>query len=128
MDLSPDGERLASADEDRVMRVWAVDSGKQVRSWSCSPGKDTVVRFAPDGRRVAGGGRGFEARIWDAETGKLLGRCCDDLFTAMERKYTQLFPGRKLEDFGLEKDRSVRSLFFLSSRRLLIGGERPGLN
>jgi hypothetical protein len=119
MDLSPDGERLASADEDRVMRVWAVDSGKQIRSWSCGLGRAVIVRFAPDGRRVAGGGRGFEARIWDAETGKLLGRCCGDFLARLERSFAKTHPGK------FERAKTVRWLAFLSSGRLLIGGERP---
>jgi RNA polymerase sigma factor (sigma-70 family) len=74
--FSADGKLVATADTERgakgsVVRIWEVDSGKEVRRLRARDGWLTAVAFAPDGRTVAGV-TGSTIHLWDANTGEEL--------------------------------------------------------
>jgi WD40 repeat protein len=64
--LSPDGNRLATAANDKTIRVWDAASGQQLLKIP----HDSLVQalaFSPDGNRLATGSRDKRARIWMLE-------------------------------------------------------------
>jgi WD40 repeat protein len=66
--FSPDGKRLAVAGKDAVVRLYDVETGKEVFSFPGHSGPVTRVAFSRDGTRLAaasGGERG-EVRVWRA--------------------------------------------------------------
>jgi len=71
--FSPDGKLLISAARrDGAVRLWEVDSGKEIRSWMyfawpVAPIPPLV--FSPDGGLVAAGPRNGVVRLWDALAG-----------------------------------------------------------
>jgi WD40 repeat protein/Flp pilus assembly protein TadD len=75
--FSPDGLRLASASLDATIRIWEVESGRELVTLRH---KEPVIRlcFSPDGRRLAagcgkwGGGGAGEFKVWDLATGQAL--------------------------------------------------------
>lgn len=91
--FSPDGKQLVSCGEDRTLRLWDVESGKEIRrceeiEYSIYTEKDKrvertikkaasdlaiyTVAFSSDGRHIAAGGLDKSIRIWEAGSGKLL--------------------------------------------------------
>jgi len=68
---SPDGVRLAAADELRI-RVWDAATGKRLSECQGPTSPIYRVAFSPDGSKVIGASSDQTARIWDALSGKEL--------------------------------------------------------
>jgi WD40 repeat protein len=70
MVFSPDGERIASAHDDKFVRIWNVTSGV---CWRLLKGHTRQVRsvaFSPDGKRLASASWDKTVRLWDLVTGQ----------------------------------------------------------
>jgi hypothetical protein len=71
MAFTPDGKLLASASRgDGALRLWEVDSGKEIRSWPYFdwPVGTTLV-FSPGGGLLSAGPRNGVVRFWEALAG-----------------------------------------------------------
>jgi WD40 repeat protein len=75
--LSPDGTRLVTGGWGGTVRMWDVQSGKEL--WAIPTGGQYVlaVAFSADGRQFATGtnGRPDYVKIWDAQTGAAVKSC-----------------------------------------------------
>jgi len=82
--FSPDGRRVLSgsgqpigvgqSDFDFTVRVWDLDSGRELRGLQGHTNWVTSVHFSPDGQRVLSGSYDHSVRLWEVETGKELRR------------------------------------------------------
>jgi WD40 repeat protein len=88
--FSPDGRRIASGAQDRVVRVWDATTGKQLWEGKGHSGTISAVAFSRDGRRLASASGGIlrdrqpggpvwpidqrnhvpDLKVWDAVTGE----------------------------------------------------------
>ena len=70
--LSRDGSRLATASEDRTLRIWDSKALKSLRTLNGHEGPVYAVAMSPDGRIVLSGGADKTVRLWDAKNGQEL--------------------------------------------------------
>ena len=64
--FSPDGKKIVSGSEDKTIRVWDAETGKEI----IPPlvGHSNIVysvAFSPDGKKIVSGSEDKSIRIWD---------------------------------------------------------------
>ncbi|MGZ8901902.1 MAG: WD40 repeat domain-containing protein, partial [Limisphaerales bacterium] len=69
--ISPDGSMVASAGDDRIIRLWNSRTGELIRSLEGHTGRIHSVAFSRDGSRVISGGgyQDHSVRVWNLVTG-----------------------------------------------------------
>jgi WD40 repeat protein len=70
--FSPDGRLLATAGYDRLIKLWDVTSGKEVRTLKDHSDAVYGVAFGPDGRLLTSAAADRAVKVWDVATGKRL--------------------------------------------------------
>ena len=74
--FSPDGLRLVSAATDDNVRIWDVESGKEIRRFA---NKNPVcATFSPDGHLIATGCHDGSIKLWDVNTVAATGSPAED--------------------------------------------------
>src|SRR5207249_1240600 len=68
--FSPDGKRIASANQDGI-NVWDATTGRQLLTYSGhgEEVRSSGIAFSPDGKWIASSGNDAAIRVWDSETG-----------------------------------------------------------
>src|SRR5262249_31489480 len=69
----PDGAQLASAGDNRTVRVWDAATGELLHSLTDHTGSVLSVAYRPDGAQLASAGDDRTVRVWDAATGEPAG-------------------------------------------------------
>ncbi|HVS34075.1 MAG TPA: sigma-70 family RNA polymerase sigma factor [Gemmataceae bacterium] len=70
--FSPDGKRALSASFDATVRVWDVETGKELHCLQGHTDRSDCAVFSPDGKRILSCSWDGTVRLWDVETGKEL--------------------------------------------------------
>ncbi|MEB3341052.1 WD40 repeat domain-containing serine/threonine-protein kinase [Okeania sp.] len=70
--FSPDSKIVASGSEDETIKLWEVNSGREILTLRGHLGYVNSVAFSPDGKILASGSDDKTIRFWDVQTGKLL--------------------------------------------------------
>jgi WD40 repeat protein/serine/threonine protein kinase len=71
--LSPDSERIASADQHGFLKIWDLPSGQLLHSIHAYPGGQArSVAFSPDGQRLASACWDGTVTVWEAQSGRSL--------------------------------------------------------
>lgn len=71
----PDGQRMMTCSYDGSLRVWNLESGKQIgKNWGDDSDDSAVctISLSPDGKKVASGSGDGAVRLWDLDTCKVI--------------------------------------------------------
>ncbi|MBI82185.1 MAG: hypothetical protein CMJ81_03225 [Planctomycetaceae bacterium] len=69
LEFSPDGQAIASGAADRMVKTFAVDDGRLLRSFEGHTHHALDVDWQANGRRLATAGADNVIKVWDSETG-----------------------------------------------------------
>ena len=70
--VTPDGQRAVSGSLDGTLKVWDLESGKELQTLSGHRVIVQVVAVTPDGQRAVSGSLDGTLKVWDLESGKEL--------------------------------------------------------
>ena len=65
LSFAPDGKQLASAGNDRLVRVWDVASGTMLTALTGHTHAVSALAYAPDGKLLVSAGTDGSVRVWD---------------------------------------------------------------
>jgi WD40 repeat protein len=69
---SPDGKTLASASQDKTVKLWDVGTGKELKTLNGHQDRVLSVSYSPDGKTLASASSDTTVKLWDTVTGKEL--------------------------------------------------------
>jgi WD40 repeat protein len=70
--VTPDGRRALSASNDKKLKLWDLDSGRQLRTLEGHSDSVTAVAVTPDGSRALSASRDNTLKLWDLRSGDVL--------------------------------------------------------
>src|SRR5262249_23481004 len=70
--ISPDGRYLASGAEGGEVKLWDLETGREVRCFTGLRNGVMSVAFSPDGQLLAAGCLGVRVVVWKAATGEVV--------------------------------------------------------
>jgi len=70
--VSPDGRRTVSASNDKTLKVWDLETGRELCTLQGHSASVSGVAVSPDGQRAVSASNARTLKVWDLETGSEL--------------------------------------------------------
>jgi len=72
--FSPDGKYIASAGEDKTIKLWEFSTGRELKTFNGHQSYVNQVMFSADGKRLISASRDRHIYFWDIESGEIIRR------------------------------------------------------
>jgi WD40 repeat protein len=72
VEFAPDGKSVATASYDKLIKLWDVESGKEIRTLKDHIDAVYALAFTPDGKRLVSASADRGVKVWDVVTGERL--------------------------------------------------------
>ena len=66
--IAPDGKTAISASEDKTLKIWDTESGRELKTLTGHTNSVTAVAIAPDGKTAISGSWDNTSDMWDTES------------------------------------------------------------
>ncbi len=70
--VTPDGCRTVSASGDGTLKVWELQTGRELQTFSGHAGGVTAVVVMPDGQRAISASNDGTLKVWELDSGREL--------------------------------------------------------
>jgi hypothetical protein len=94
--FSPDGKQILSGSYDNTIKLWDVNTGREIRTFSGHLSRVWSVAFSPDGKQILSGSDDNTIKLWDVNTGReiaqLIGFIDGEWLVIMPDKYYNSSP------------------------------------
>lgn len=70
--FAPDSKSIATASYDKLIKIWDVETGKEIRTLKDHIDAIYALAFTPDGKRIVSGAADRTIKVWDPATGERL--------------------------------------------------------
>jgi WD40 repeat protein len=67
--VTPDGRRVVSASWDQTLKVWELETGRELHTLAGHTGRVDAVAVTPNGRRAVSASWDRTLKVWELETG-----------------------------------------------------------
>lgn len=68
--FSPDGRYALSGGRDGTLKLWNLDSGKEIRTYQGHKGRVMSIAYSPNRRHALSAGEDRTLKLWDIDTGR----------------------------------------------------------
>ena len=72
VEFAPDGKSIATASYDKLIKLWDVGSGKEIRTLKDHIDAVYALAFTPDGKRLVSASADRGVKVWDVASGERL--------------------------------------------------------
>lgn len=110
--LSPDGQKLAIAGDDKLVRIYQINNGQVLQTLTGHADAPTSVSFSQDDNRLVSSTAKGESIVWDVASGRLLESAADASLTAavFDFQLDRVLTGDKSGKLAQQPLRFVRHL------------------
>jgi WD40 repeat protein len=70
--VTPDGQRVVSTSGDNTLKVWDINSGRELATLVGHSGVVEGVAVTPDGERIVSASLDTTLKVWDLESGTII--------------------------------------------------------